>query len=90
MKKKPILIAAVLLLAAVWVTLFLIDYNAVMNLHDPVIAWHVGVEGGTYQGPGWQIEIVKRHVTENGVDMGFVTQSAEISLFGIRVGAAIT
>ncbi|MBQ8512764.1 MAG: hypothetical protein IJ497_09130 [Clostridia bacterium] len=89
MKKKCIIAAAVLLLA-VWTTLFLIDYNAVMNLHDPVIAWHVGVEGGTYRGPGWQIEIVKKHVTENGVDMGFVTESAEISLFGIRVGAAIT
>ena len=91
MKKSRIIIlitAAVLLIT--WCILFAVDYKAVMNLKDPVIAQHIGAEGGTYRGIGWTVEIEKRHHTENGTDLGFITESAEIYLFGILVGGAIT
>lgn len=90
--KKPwnIILACLLLLAVVWGFLLNMDYRAVMSLHDPIIAQHIGAEGGTYQGPGWRVELEKIHVTENVEDMGWVTRSAEIYLFGILIGAAIT
>jgi len=91
MKKSRIIIiitAAVLLIT--WCILFAVDYNAVMDLKDPVIARHIGAEGGTYRGIGWTAEIEKRHHTEDGNDLGFITESAEIYLFGIFVGGAIT
>ncbi len=91
MKKRwQILIAAALALLLVWCILLAVDYNAVMDLRDPVIAQHTGGEGGTYIGPGWRVELEKIHVTENGEDMGWHTRSAEIYLFGILVAAAIT
>ena len=91
MKKshRTILIAAAALLI-LWGLLFAVDYNAVMNLKDPIIARHIGAEGGTYRGLGWTVEIEKRHYTEDGGDLGWITESAEISFFGIPVGGAIT
>ena len=88
-RTKSLLIAGAILIL-LWGALFAADYHAVMNLQDPVIARHVGIEGGTYQGIGWTAEIAKKHRTENGEDLGWYTESAEIYLFGILVGAAIT
>ena len=88
-RTKIILIVSAILLL-IWGVLFAADYHAVMNLQDPVIARHVGVEGGTYRGIGWTVEIVQKHRTENGEDLGWHTESSEIYLFGILVGAAIT
>ena len=89
-KRLQILIAAALALLLVWGILFAVDFNAVMDLRAPVIARHIGAEGGTYIGPGWRVELEKIHVTENGEDMGWHTVSAEMYLFGILVAAAIT
>lgn len=87
---KMILITAAVLIL-VWGILFAVDYHAVMDLKEPVIARHIGVEGGTYQGIGWTVEIEKIHrSTENGEDLGWFTESAEIRLFGILIGAVIT
>ena len=88
--KRKIIIACAIILLAVWGLFFALDYHAVTNLRDPVIAQHVGAEGGTFCGIGWTVEIEKIHATENGTDMGWITESAEIYLFGILVGAAIT
>ena len=87
MKKKTFMIALVVIhLVILWAVLFAVDYNAVMNLGDPVIAQHVGVEGGTFKGLGWTVEIEKYH----NADYGWVTESVEMYLFGKLVGAAIT
>ena len=90
--KKPwkIILPCLLVLAVIWGIFLSVDYRAVMNLSDPVIAQHTGVEGGTYLGPGWRVELDKIHVTENGEDMGWHTVSAELYLFGILIAAAIT
>lgn len=85
-KKVPAVIAVILVLLLVWCVLFAVDYRAVMNLHDPVIARHIGVEGGTFRGLGWVVQIEKYHSAE----YGWVTESAEMYLFGKLVGAAIT
>ena len=85
-KRTFVIIILMMLLAALWTILFAVDYNAVMKLHDPVIARHVGVEGGTFKGLGWTVEIEKYH----SADYGWVTESVEVYLFGKLVGAAIT
>lgn len=87
MRKKiaipVILITALFLL---WSVLFSIDYRTVMELREPVIARHVGAEGGIFRGIGWTVQVDKSHNDE----LGFVTDSVEIYLFGKLVGAAIT
>jgi len=89
-KKWKAGISAVLVLILIWGILLAVDCRAVMNLQDPVIAQHTGVEGGTYTGPGWTVEIEKIHETIDGMDMGWRTVSAELYLFGILIAAAIT
>ena len=87
MKKKWIAAAAAgLVLILLWSVLFIVDYHAVMNLSNPVIAQHIGAEGGTFRGPGWVVQIEKYHDAE----LGWVTESAEIYHFGRLVAAAIS
>lgn len=87
MKKRLFITILILVhLAILWTVLFAVDYRAVMNLGDPVIAQHIGVEGGTFKGLGWTVEIEKYHDAE----YGWVTESVEMYLFGKLVGAAIT
>jgi len=63
-----------------------VDYRAVMNLDYPVIARHVEPEGGTFKGIGWTVQIEQHHDEK----YGWVTDLAEIYLFGRLVGTAIT
>lgn len=87
MKRKVIIILSVIAaLLLIWCILFAMDYRAVMNLQYPVIAQHVGVEGGMFRGFGWVVQIEQYHSTE----FGWVTESVEIYLFGKLVGAAVT
>lgn len=88
-KDKKLLIIAVVIIFALWSSMFVTDYIRSYNLKNPIFATAsvTADDGGsgTYKGIGYTVEM-RKHID---AELGVKTDYVEMRLFGIMVLAII-